>query len=273
MVSGQEHHKVVSSTTNNSKKYMYSEIFEEIGLSPSEAKIYETLLSAKEIGVAEISLKAKVHRRNVYDALNRLVEKGLVFRIFQKGEHQFRAVTPDKLAEVLQEKSKKLSNILPELRNLYQATPLEEAAYTYKGLEGYKNYLRDLARVAEDTYFLGAKGLWMTPGIDQQYLNDFHGAMKRKKRKYYTLYDNRVKDRLPGIISDVGGEYKILPEKYITQGVTDIFGDYVVTFTSVDVGNFGEDGTIFVMIHPQLAETYRTWFQLIWDLCPNEGKK
>jgi sugar-specific transcriptional regulator TrmB len=52
---------------------MYTEIFEEIGLTPSEAKIYEILLAEKEIGVSEISLKAKVHRRNVYDALNRLV--------------------------------------------------------------------------------------------------------------------------------------------------------------------------------------------------------
>ena len=52
-------------------------------------------------------------------------------------------------------------------------------------------------------------------------------------------------------------------------GVCDIFGDYVVTFTSVDVGNFGEDGTVYVMINKQLADSYRTWFQLIWDLLPN----
>ncbi len=247
---------------------MYGEIFEDLGLSPSEAKIYETLLTSSEIGVAEISLKAKVHRRNVYDALNRLVEKGLVFRIFQKGEHQFRAVAPDKLAEVLQEKERKLSGIMPDLRKLYSRKPLEEAAYIYKGKEGYKNYLRDMARVAEDTYFLGAKGLWFTPWVEKQYLNDFQAAMKQKKHRYYTLYDYRVKERLPQAFKNVGGEYKILPKKYSTPGVTDIFGDYVVTFTSVDVGNFGDDGTIFVMINPELAETYRTWFKLIWDLCP-----
>jgi len=34
------------------------------------------------------------------------------------------------------------------------------------------------------------------------------------------------------------------------------------------VGNFGEKGSIFVMVNHDLAETYRTWFQLIWDLCP-----
>src|SRR5690348_5394049 len=133
---------------------MYSEIFEDIGLSPSEAKIYETLLSTEEMGVSDISLKAKVHRRNVYDALNRLIEKGLVFRIFQKGENHFRAVTPDKLAEIIDQKEQKLSRILPQLRTLYHREPIKEAAYIYKGLEGYKNYMRDMTRVAEDTYFL-----------------------------------------------------------------------------------------------------------------------
>ncbi len=254
---------------NDRNDHMYAEILENIGLSPNEAKIYETLLAAGEIGVSEISLKAAVHRRNVYDALNRLTEKGLVFRIFQKGENQFRAVTPDKLAEVLAEKEHALANVLPEMRKLYDAKPLEEAAYIYKGLEGFKNYMRDMARVAEDTYFLGAKGLWFSPGIEKQYLEDFQSAMHHKKKKYYTLYDWRVKEKLPQAFKKVRGEYKILPKKYSAKGHTDVFGDYVVTFVSTDIGNFGEDGKIFVMIHPQLAETYRTWFKLIWDLLPS----
>lgn len=251
---------------------MFTEVFEELGLSPNEAKIYETLLSAKEMGVSEISLKAKVHRRNVYDALNRLTEKGLVFRIFQKGENQFRSVSPDKLKEVLEAKGKQLAQILPDLRKMYVTEPLSEAAFIYKGLEGYKNYRRDLVRVAEDTYFLGAKAVWMDPSLDRSYVADFKNALRAKNKKLYTLYDYRVKEKMPHALKEGGGDYKILPKKYAAPGVTDVFGDCVVTFAGVDVGKFGENGTIFVMINPQLAETYRTWFKMIWDFCPNEKK-
>lgn len=87
---------------------MYAELFEQLGLSPNEAKIYETLLESGESSVSVISLRAKIHRRNVYDALNRLVEKGVVFRIFQKGENRFKPVTPNKLLEILQEKKKQV---------------------------------------------------------------------------------------------------------------------------------------------------------------------
>ena len=152
---------------------MYTDIFEHIGLSPNEAKIYETLLSTGETSVSIISAKAKVHRRNVYDAMNRLLEKGLVFQIFQKGENIYQAVHPNKLLEVLKEKETRLTQVLPQLNKIYTAEPLQEAACIYKGLEGYKNYMRDMARIGEETYFLSAKGLWFTPTISEKFLNDF----------------------------------------------------------------------------------------------------
>lgn len=249
---------------------MYAKIFEELGLSPNEAKIYETLIGTGETTVAEISVKGKIHRRNVYDALHRLIEKGLVFRIFQKGENAFRAVHPQKLLELVKEREAKLLKVLPGLTTLYDIEPPTEAAYIYKGVEGFKNYMRDLVRVGEETYFLGAKGLWFTPGIDKSFLTAFADTAKRKKFTYYTLFDPRVKEKMPDAAENVGGKYKFLPKAYATPAVCDIFGDYVVTFTSVDVGNFGEDGLIFVMINKQLAESYRTWFKFMWDACPEE---
>ena len=51
---------------------MYEEILREVGLSLNESKIYETLLQLGEASVQTISLKSKVHRRNVYDSLNKL---------------------------------------------------------------------------------------------------------------------------------------------------------------------------------------------------------
>lgn len=167
----------------------------------------------------------------------------------------------------MKEKERHLNAVLPQLRTLYESEPPENAAYIYKGIEGYKNYMRDLVRVGQDTLFLGAKGLWYTPGIDKAFLSEFTKMARKKKITYRTLYDPRVPTQLPRAMKEVGGDYKVLPRGYETTGVCDIFGDYVVTFTSTDVGNFGEDGTVYVMIDQQLANSYRTWFQFIWDHC------
>ncbi len=247
---------------------MYGPELEMIGLSPNEAKVYETLLELGETSVTEISQRSNIHRRSIYDTLNRLLEKGLVYQIFQKKETLYRPVDPHKCLELLREKETIFKKIMPQLEGLYKKSPSKEAAFIYKGLEGYKNYLRDLAQVGEDTYFLGAKALWFTPNIPISFLRMYQHEMTRKKKNYYTLFDYRVKQKLPQAIKNVGGEYKVLPKEYSTPGVMDVFGDYVVTFNSVDVGDFGEDGTVFVMINQELAESYRTWFQFIWDFCP-----
>jgi len=249
---------------------MHKETLENLGLSPNEAVIYEALIFLGRASISQISKKGNIHRRNVYDAINRLLEKGLVFKIFQKGENIYEAVNPEKLYEIIKEQERELDKIIPELRSLYETKPTDEMAFIYKGLEGFKNYMRDMARVGETTYFIGAKALWFTPSVPKHFLKNFKQEMKRKKVKYYTIFDQAVEEGAPEYISKVGGHYKIFPKEYSTTGVCDIFGDYVVTFTNVKVGDFGEDGTIFVMKNKELAQNFKTWFQFMWDNLPKE---
>ena len=54
---------------------MYEELLREMGLSPNEARVYEALLKTGEASVQTIAIKSKVHRRNVYDAISKLMEK------------------------------------------------------------------------------------------------------------------------------------------------------------------------------------------------------
>lgn len=251
---------------------MFTRVFENIGLSPNEAKIYETMLSTGETGVATISIKAKIHRRNVYDALHRLLEKGLVFTIFQKGENRYQAVHPNKLMEIVKEKERELQHVLPDLSRMFAEEPSNEAAFIYKGIEGYKTYRRDLLRVAQEAYFLGAKGLWRSPQIDQSFRNAYVSTFKNAV-PHKVLFDPRVPELLPEALVDEKGRYRVLPKGYETPGVVDIFGDYVVTFVSVGIGNVGDNLTIFVMQNRELAESYKTWFRFIWDQCPEPKAK
>ena len=57
------------------------EILEEIGLSKNEAKIYLTLLDLGSATASKIADTSKMHRTTVYDALDRLVQKGIVSHI------------------------------------------------------------------------------------------------------------------------------------------------------------------------------------------------
>lgn len=102
---------------------MYTDTFLQLGFSKNEAILYETLVRHGELSVGKLAVKSKVHRRNVYDTLQRLLEKGLVFEILERQEIRYQAVEPGKLKEIIQEKEQALLQIMPQLEQFYRETP------------------------------------------------------------------------------------------------------------------------------------------------------
>lgn len=244
------------------------DIFQELGLSPNEAKIYEALLTYGQSGVSTISLRAQIHRRNAYDTVQRLMEKGLISQTYGKGEIVYQAVEPGKLMELIREKEMKLSAIMPQLQHVFHTHKAPEQASIYKGVEGVKNYLREVLQVNEDLYILGAEGAWLDPRIST-YTHWFLSEAKKKKIKIHALFDDDAHN-MPVDPSTLAAEYKFLPAHYDTNTTIDIFGNYVVTYTGTSPGKLLDNVTIFVLYSPELAESYRVWWQMIWDLLPGE---
>lgn len=243
---------------------MHEEILREIGLSPNEVRVYEALLQLGEASVQTISNKSKVHRRNVYDSLRKLIEKGLVSELFIKGEKNFKATNPTRLMDLLKEKEEKLSKILPELEESYQEDEGKEEAYFYRGIEGFKNYFNDILKTKETVYFIGAKAFWLDDRL-KHFLPGFERERKKLKIKFMHLFDYEVKEKKPEILKLVGKPYKFLPKKYSSTTAVDIFGPYVVTFVGVKPGELYEEPLMFVMKSRRLADGYRKFFQFMWD--------
>lgn len=107
--------------------------FQQIGISKNEADVYQALLQIGEAKVGEISKQSKVHRRNVYDVLNRLLEKGLAFIVLSDNENHYQAVNPNKLNELISEQKSALSQIIPDLQKMMKSEPSNESVMIYRG--------------------------------------------------------------------------------------------------------------------------------------------
>lgn len=250
---------------------MYAAIFQNLGLALNEAKIYETLLKEGESSVGHIAKKSKVHRRNVYDSLNRLIEKGLVFEIIQRNENRYQAVNPDKLMELVKEKEYILQKALPELQKIYKGTPHAEEIYIYRGPEGWKNYMSDMMRLADEAYFIGAKGGWLDQRV-RHFFPQLEQRIKQKKIKLFHLFDHEVKKELPGILSKIGKSYKFLPKGYSTPVAIDIFADRIYIISEMKLGHLAEDFSMTVIVNAHVATAFKTWFQFLWDFCPDNSE-
>ena len=89
-----------------------------LGLTAMEAQTYIALLELGNAKAGAISRKTGVNRTTTYDALERLVQKGLVAYSSQ-GEHRvFSAVAPVRLVEWLDEKRELATSVVPELEKI-----------------------------------------------------------------------------------------------------------------------------------------------------------
>jgi hypothetical protein len=133
-------------------------------------------------------------------------------------------------------------------------------------VEGFKNYLRDILRVGENVYMVGAKLGWFDPRL-KNFINQFLQEAKRKNITFYHIFDHEVKAKGKNTLALLGSDYKFLPEKYATNSAIDVFGDYVVTFTGLKLYKIDDGVTLFVIKDKNLAESYRTWFNFMYDMC------
>lgn len=241
------------------------ETLQQIGLSLNEAKIYEALLDLKETGVSGISAHTKIHRRNAYDAIKRLIAKGLVFSVLSKNENLYSPVDPGKCLELIKEKEADFLKIMPELEKKYHQRRGKQEAYIYRGIEGFKNYMRDILKEEKDVFFIGGKLIWLDEQL-KTFSEQFFKETKRKNIKFQGVFDAEVKDNKEAL-KNFPKPHRFLPPEHSTGSALIIFSDYVVTYTGVKLKKMDKHITIFVLRDKNLAESYKEWAKFVYKKC------
>ena len=114
-----------------------------LGLTEGEAKVYLALLKLGSSTVGPIVKEANIAYSNIYEILNRLLEKGLISFIIKEKTKHFQASQPSQLYEYLEKKE----------------SELKEEKFTLKKLIPELEKLKSLKENQEAEIFLGFKGL------------------------------------------------------------------------------------------------------------------
>jgi sugar-specific transcriptional regulator TrmB len=236
-------------------------LLQTLGLAKNEGRIYETLLREGALSVSDISAISGVHRRNVYDSMNRLLERGLVSENAGPRESAFQAVNPDKLAELIQEKAEALDASMPALKTLYQAKPRKHETYSYRGPEGIKNMMKDMLAAGDDVRTIGGKGHFTDPVIRDAAIRLAKRA-KSKGFRFFLLLDHETRVARPEIVTLLGATCQFLPEGSSTPATVNVFGDHVVIISYEE--GIRSSMTLTVIVNQAIADSFRVWFELLW---------
>ena len=235
---------------------MDEKLLQEIGLAPSEIVIYTILLKTGSAKVGTLMKQVSLHRSRVYEAINKLIKKGLVSYVIKNNIKFFQASEPERLLSYLEEQKEKLNKkeenikkILPELKKQTSLIPQAEAHVLY-GKEGFKTMRKDVLKQNQTLYLIGAVG---KEDKLEYFFPNFDRLRVKSKIKMKVLYDYEVKGKTIANLKLMGKRF--LPKEYSNPAVINIYGDRVV-----NVLWDGDNPICFMIINKELANSYKKWF-------------
>jgi len=126
---------------------MDASVLEGIGLSKNEIMVFLKMLKLGESKAGAIIAGVGLQSSATYNAINSLIDKGLVSYI-KKGQIKFyKAASPDAISDYLDTKKEEYLKVLPELKK-FMPGEIEGVEF-YKSIRGIKTLLSELVKDAK----------------------------------------------------------------------------------------------------------------------------
>src|SRR3989338_1684563 len=130
-------------------------LLQDLGFNHSETKVFISLLKLDAAPVTKIAKDANLHRANTYDALNKLLARGVVAYILKDNTKLYRITNVENLLNVLKEKELRLQEFLPQLSLYQKQNKKQDCAMILEGVSGLKTLTDDMLIIGKSIYVFG----------------------------------------------------------------------------------------------------------------------
>ena len=231
------------------------EELQEVGLAFNEAKIYAFLVRRDASLVSDISQYTGIHRRNVYDSLKKLSNKGLVSSIIINGKTHYQASSPSRLKSILTEKEAILDSIMPQLLKEARAENDKEIVSVFRGIDGVKMILDDMLEAEKPVHVIGGKGKWLSPEL-KYFFPLFDKKRIKNKISLFQIFDYEMRNT--PITQLQLCEYRFFSKNYSSPTHIWVYGDRVVTL-------YWDPSPLAVYIKSKkISSGYHAYFKILW---------
>ena len=238
---------------------MLEENLSKLGFSPSEIKIYLHLVQEGSSYPKNISAETKINRTNVYEALDRLITKGVISYITKNNIKWFEARKPESIISLIKEKEEEIAKsknqILKEIDKL-SINPNKPAleANILVGKRGLRMIFeeildsrKDIALFASELQFKKTFGpyfeLWHKKRI----------ALGIKQRSIFPKgFETKLKQR--NLLT-----YKFVDSKY-TNPTTTILYDNTCIFIQ-----WSKEPIAIKINNKEIVKSHLNYFNLLWN--------
>ncbi|MBI2583923.1 MAG: hypothetical protein HYW25_04610 [Candidatus Aenigmarchaeota archaeon] len=226
----------------------------QTGLTSTEAKVYLVMLKGGPSLASEITKKAGLHRRTVYDVMPRLLEKGIISTMLKNNRNVYEAASPQKMMELLKQKESALEESLTELTRIYSAQLKKEKTRFFQGRNGLKTVLEEQISEGKPVHVLLAY-----PGADEilkYHFKWYNRERKRAKIPMRLIFDSSARGRHEKIPL---AQVRYISGYESSPAATNIYGDKVAIILWS-----AENPFAIVIENKDIADNYRKFFEILW---------
>lgn len=241
---------------------------QKLGLTPNEAEIYLTLVDLGPCFVAPIIQETKKHRQVVYNALETLERKQLVYATTKNGKHWYNITNPDFILDIVKEQEQIATSVIKNI--LERQKFVEESSEMMYGEQAFKRSVAEFSK-----YSIENKEYLVINSIPIDYREMIRGnpayqesmqksAKSPEARIQIIVFEELAEELKDPEIADIylGNpfETRILSGVPRPPEVIWVTGDYAYIRTKMSE-------PVIVKIHsPNLSDQYRKYFYKLWDL-------
>ncbi|MDP7115427.1 MAG: helix-turn-helix domain-containing protein [Candidatus Woesearchaeota archaeon] len=236
----------------------------ELGLTEAQSKAYLGLLTLGETTSGPLIQETGLQNSVVYNALNQLIELGLVSFILKGKRKFFSAANPQLLIRLAEVKRAKIEKIVPQLIAKQTLTKPKQEAQVFVGWKGLYNAFNYILEELPN----GSEYIGFAAGFEDQYTEGakrfFREFQKKRALMKYNvklIVNEESRKQVEGYryYGKFGKPHYRFVEGYAPVGVI-IFKDHVL--------NVGfEDQPVAVLITSEaIASSYRRFFYGMWEI-------
>jgi len=246
---------------------MAVDTLEKLGFSPGEARAYRALLFLGRSGVGLLAREAGISHSKIYEVVERLVAKGLVSKVFYGKHTAYQAAEPIILKELVSRREIELSQVRSEVEALIPKliqtrVPEKRIIELFEGFNGLKTVREQLLlglKSGDEFLVLGAPRL--ANELWESWLLDFHKRREKKGVAMRIIYDADAR-----VYGEKRKRFKLTKRRYLPREFTtptwfDVFNDNVLI-----VVMHGEKPYCILVRSPQLANSVRSYFNVLWNI-------
>ena len=235
---------------------MKKEVLSELGLSKNEIEVYLKLLEMRIAKAMDIAKATRLHRPNVYDALDRLVKKGLVGHYTRENIKYYEVIDPEQLMHILKVKELKLQKIIPELKILqFEAKP-PSSIKILEGIAGARKTLIDLISNTKELYVLGVPQD-LPKDLGEGWLKEWHNKRIKNKVLFHHIVNENYPLRRIKIIRQLKyTEIQFLPKEYSSPNSLFINDNGIALM-------FQHPFVCINITRPDVAKSFKRYYQML----------